>query len=163
MGGTQYNMQMTWQLTNGAWWLFLTGAGATEPVGYYPVRVFRGGPLATNAVSVKYGGEVTKTTAGAVWPQMGSSNLPGRGFSFVALQPGIYYITQAGSSASASLHGNVVGLPTCWSIAVTNDSGGDWGTYFYFGGPGGTVCTYSTRFSQKTWTLSKHRFLFLRP
>ena len=29
--------------------------------------------------------------------------------------------------------------PSCYSIDLTPSSeGGDWGTYFYFGGPGGT-------------------------
>ena len=35
----------------------------------------------------------------------------------------------------------VEGSTKCWDIAYTPSSkGGSWGSYFYFGGPGGKVC-----------------------
>jgi len=142
MEGAQNGIQMTWELNKDGWWLYMAGTDTREAVGYYPISVYNGGPLATNAVAVKFGGEVYRNTPANLWPQMGSSVPSNRGYGHSAFQHSVYYISQGGGSVWTSLTGSVIGSPTCWSVDVaTAVDGGDWGAYFYYGGPGGKVCT----------------------
>lgn len=143
-GGAQWGFEMQWKLYNGNWWLFLKGPGDYEAVGYYPTKLYNGGPLAYNATVVEYGGEVTRFSDANKWPQMGSSVLPTGGYGQSAFQNSIFYIPRdenGGTGVWTDLTGVVVGTPSCWSIDVTESPyGGSWGTYFWFGGPGGMVC-----------------------
>jgi hypothetical protein len=138
VGGTQYGFQLQWQYYQGNWWLFLQGAGNFEAVGYYPGSVYRGGAMATSATSALYGGEVAPN--GSTWPPMGSGNFASGGFGQAAYQRTIYYIDTNQSTVWTSLN-PVETSPSCYTIAYTPAaSGGSWGSYFYFGGPGGTNC-----------------------
>ena len=137
-GGTQWGFTMQWKYYNGNWWLFLQGAGAIEAVGYYPKSVFNGGQMASNATRTTFGGETF--TSGTSWPQMGSGKFASAGFAQAAYQRTIFYIPQnvnGGTGVWSSLS-TAATNPACYTIAYTPaSSGGSWGTYFYFGGPGG--------------------------
>jgi len=136
VGGTQYGFTMQWKYYQGNWWLYLQGAGNIEAVGYYPGSVYNGGAMATAAARALYGGEVAPN--GATWPPMGSGNFASGGFGQAAYQRTIFYINTSDTSVWSSLTA-IATAPSCYTIAYTPaSSGGSWGTYFYFGGPGGT-------------------------
>jgi len=145
-GGVQYRHKIQWHLADGRWWLYLDriegGQAIDEAVGFYPVSVFEGGQLASNATAIAYGGEVAGTGA---WPPMGSGNAPTTGvfsddFGQVAYQRDIcYFPVDGGDAQQASLATNDRS-PNCFKSMLM------WGTipwnrYLWFGGPGGTHCT----------------------
>jgi hypothetical protein len=135
-GGTQYDITLVWQLYQGNWWLWLRSSGNLETVGYYPGSVYNGGPLATGADRAIYGGEVAPD---ATWPPMGSGAFANAGFGRAAFQRSIFYIDAADGTNWASLN-PVETAPSCYTINYTPAAtGGDWGTNFYFGGPGGST------------------------
>lgn len=133
-GGTQWGFGLQWKYYAGNWWMFYQGSA----VGYYPGSVFRGGPMARNASLTEYGGETY--TAGSSWPQMGSGKFASAGWTQAAFQNTIFYIPQnvnGGTGVWSSLN-PVATNPACYTINYTGAaSGGSWGTYFYYGGPGG--------------------------
>jgi len=137
-GGTQYEFQMQWKLYAGNWWLFLQGAGGVyEAVGYYPGSLYRGGQLASFATQIDYGGE---TVGPDTWPGMGSGAWASWGWAQAAYQRNLFYIDGASNSQWSSLWTDQPS-PSCYSLTYTPSSAGsDWGTHFYFGGPGGGGC-----------------------
>jgi hypothetical protein len=137
-GGTQYGFQMQWKLSGGNWWLFLQGAGAFEAVGYYPASAFNGGALTNGAQFIQFGGETGPTTT--MWPPMGSGQWASAGYGQAAFQRTIFYIGTDDRTVWPTLDTEVF-WPMCYSIEPGWDS--SWGTYFYFGGPGGPVCAWT--------------------
>jgi hypothetical protein len=134
-GGAQYEFFMQWYYYQGNWWMYLKGAGAMEAVGYYPASVYRGGPMAYAAQRADFGGEVAPI--GPSWPAMGSGYHAGHGWPWAAFQRLAYYSQPGGATVWSSLSPIQTYWPY-WSIAYTHASAGaHWGTYFYFGGPGG--------------------------
>ena len=144
-GGGQRGFDLQWKLYQGNWWLYLRGAGATyDTVGYYPGSIYNGGQLTKNAEIIEYGGEVTRFTTADVWPQMGSGMFPSKGYAQAAFQNTIYYNPRDendGVGVWSDLTKVDVGSHSCWDINITeSDQGGGWGTFFFFGGPGGSTC-----------------------
>ncbi|HZU02962.1 MAG TPA: neprosin family prolyl endopeptidase [Ktedonobacteraceae bacterium] len=137
-GGDQYGFTLQYKYYQGNWWLFLKGSGDYEAVGYYPGSIYNNGQLASNAQEVDYGGETY--TSGSDLPQMGSGNFASQGWQQAAFQNTIFYIPRdenGGTGVWTDLTPNQTNT-NCYTIIVTpSSSGGDWGTYFYFGGPGG--------------------------
>jgi hypothetical protein len=138
-GGTQWGFTLQWQYYQGNWWLYLQGSGSIQAIGYYPGSIYNGGPLSQNSSLIEYGGETyTPTTS---WPQMGSGKFANAGFRKAAFQKTIFYIpnSQGGATGVWATLSPLQTNPTCYTIIITPSSkGGSWGTYFYFGGPGGT-------------------------
>jgi hypothetical protein len=136
-GGAQYGFRMQWQLYQGNWWLLLQGPGAIETVGYYPGSIYNGGGMSRNATEVTYGGETF--TNGTSQPQMGSGAFAAEGWTKAAYQNTIYYHSDSNmTSAWADLNSHIVTHPACYTMTYTPaSSGGNWGTYIFFGGPGG--------------------------
>ncbi|MBB5866826.1 hypothetical protein F4553_000205 [Allocatelliglobosispora scoriae] len=138
-GGTQYGFQQQWKYYAGNWWLWLRGSGANlEPVGYYPGTLYGAGTMSSNATWSKFGGE---TCCASPWPQMGSGKLPSTGFGQAAYQNTIFYISSSASGGTGVWSSLTTSEthPACYKIAYTPaSSGGSWGTYFYYGGPGGS-------------------------
>jgi Neprosin len=133
-GGTQYGFGLQWKYYDGNWWMFYQN----NAVGYYPGSVFNGGPMGNNSALTEYGGE-TYTPSGG-WPQMGSGKFASAGWTQAAFQNTIFYIPQnvSGGTGVWSSLTPVETNPDCYTIAYTSSAnGGSWGTYFYFGGPGG--------------------------
>jgi hypothetical protein len=133
-GGTQWGFGLQWKYYRGNWWMFYSN----QAVGYYPGSVFHGGPMASKAAETEYGGEAY--TSGTSWPQMGSGKFASAGFGQAAFQNTIFYIPkdESGGTGVWSSLTTAETNPRCYTIAYTPASqGGSWGTYFYFGGPGG--------------------------
>ena len=146
IGGTQYIFTMQWQYYQGNWWLLLKGGGGWTDVGYYPGSVYGSGPLASgNASRTTFGGEVCNGPSGGQctdpnWPQMGSGNFASAGWQQAAYQHDLFYINSSGTSVWSSLT-PVTESSKCYSTTFTpSSSGGSWGSYIYFGGPGGYKC-----------------------
>ncbi|KAF2811579.1 uncharacterized protein BDZ99DRAFT_384754 [Mytilinidion resinicola] len=142
--GDQWGFALQWKFYQGNWWLFLQGPGAYEAVGYYNQTIWNGGQMTHNASVIIYGGEVANYTGGENFPQMGSGDLAEKGWREAAFQKTIFWIPRDendGVGVWANLTANDEGKSSCYTIDLVNwPNGGDWGTYFYFGGPGGNDC-----------------------
>jgi hypothetical protein len=100
--------------------------------------VYNGGAMATGATVVDYGGETTTNTS--TYPPMGSGHFANEGFGKAAYQRMIFYNDTSGASVWTSLTPDQPS-PSCYTIDYTPASqGGSWGSYIYFGGPGGNTC-----------------------
>lgn len=141
--GAQWGFELQWKLFAGNWWLFLKGPGDYEAVGYYPTSIYNGGQLSRKAISIIYGGEVARKV-GDNWPQMGSGAFASTGWQHAGFQRSIFYIPKDmddGVGVWGDLTTTVESLLTCYTINyVSSTAGSDWGTYFFFGGPGATTC-----------------------
>ena len=139
-GGTQWGFELQWKLYQDNWWLFLKGPGAYEAVGYYPDSIYDGGPMADAATSVLYGGE---TATDGRWPEMGSGQFANQGWQQAAFQNTIFYIPR-NENNGVGVWADLIAqepAPDCYTVVlVPASNGGSWGTYFYFGGPGGSPC-----------------------
>jgi len=144
MDGEQWGFEMQWKLYQGNWWLFLKGPGDYEAVGYYPTSIYNGGQLSKNATVIKFGGEVANYVGGNNFPQMGSGALAEKGWREAAYQNTIFWIARDendGFGVWANLTASDEGKTSCYTVNVVNwPDGGDWGTYLFFGGPGGDNC-----------------------
>ena len=80
-GGQQYEIQLSYYLVEGNWWLYFGGGAAANAVGYYPASQYRGGAMATKASEVDYGGEVVGTTS---LPPMGGDVFANQGWQHAA-------------------------------------------------------------------------------
>jgi hypothetical protein len=132
-GGVQVEMELTVMLESGNWWIFVNGNDAVHALGYYPTSLYQGGPLATRATSVDYGGE---TVGSSSYPAMGSGEFAARGYKFAAYHRNIHYFSSESTSVDAVLTASQ-DWPNSYTIDVESSS--DWGEYFYYGGPGGST------------------------
>jgi hypothetical protein len=139
-GGTQWGFELQYKHYRDNWWLFLKGPGSYEAVGYYPDDVYDGGPMGTAAEDILYGGE---TATDGRWPEMGSGQFADQGWQRAAFQNTIFYIPRNeddGVGVWADLTAQEPS-PSCYTLdLVPASGGGSWGTYFFFGGPGGDPC-----------------------
>ncbi|CAN6326829.1 unnamed protein product [Urochloa humidicola] len=122
----------------GHWWLQLGsggGAGRGTLVGYWPSSLFT--HLGSRAGMVQFGGEVVNARpAGAphTATQMGSGRFPGEGYARAAYFRNVQVVDWDNSLVPAAGLRLLADRPGCYDIA--GGSGGAWGTYFYYGGPG---------------------------
>ncbi|KAG2616668.1 uncharacterized protein LOC120664258 isoform X2 [Panicum virgatum] len=133
-GGRQFDITvLIWKdPRRGHWWLQL-GAGAL--VGYWPSSLFT--HLGSRADMVQFGGEVVNARpAGAPHTptQMGSGRFPGEGYARAAYFRNVQVVDWDNSLVPAAGLRLLADRPGCYDIA--GGSGGAWGTYFYYGGPG---------------------------
>lgn len=132
-GGPQAELELSFILSEGNWWLFVNGTDAAQAVGYYPVALYQNGPLATGATEIDFGGE---TVGPGSYPPMGSGAFASERYQRAAYQRNIAYFTAAGGRQDAALAPSQ-DWPASYTIAVQNST--DWGENFFFGGPGSTV------------------------
>jgi len=133
--GAQVDFHMGFYLTAGAWWFYFQN----QPVGCYPLTWFNSGPLTAGAERARFGGEVGSGLP--PWPPMGSGQHAAAGFGKAAYQRAATVYPTGGGAPPATLAeaGSVTG--TCYTVDITNNSSdADWGTYLFFGGPGGPLC-----------------------
>ncbi|XP_066364248.1 protein neprosin-like [Miscanthus floridulus] len=121
----------------GHWWLQLGsgGSGSGGLVGYWPSALFT--HLGSRADMVQFGGEVVNARpAGAPHTptQMGSGRFPHEGYARAAYFRNVQVVDWDNSLVPAAGLRLLADRPGCYDIA--GGSGGAWGTYFYYGGPG---------------------------
>jgi hypothetical protein len=134
--GPQWGFQMAWHRdpTTGNWWLFLKGAGNLVPVGYYPRSLFGNGQMSKYATQITFGGEVTGAPATG---QMGSGGYAKDNWLGAAFQKEIYYFpTTGGSQWGFFTDPPILTNPDFYTLDLFINFG-NWGTYIFFGGPGG--------------------------
>jgi hypothetical protein len=134
-GGTQYEIDVSYYLFQGNWWLYVGGGAASNAIGYYKASQFGTGPLATNADNIDYGGEVVNVTS---FPAMGSGAFASEGWQRAAYQSGIEYFPTTGGKTTASLTASQPS-PGCYTINLLS-AAAPWSSYFFYGGPGGASC-----------------------
>lgn len=144
-GGTQYDIRMGFSLTGGRWWFHHAGTW----IGSYAAAEFAPGTLAVSAADASFGGETT--TGFGTFPVMGSGRFPAEGFGRAAHQRSVGVNDLTGVPRIAQLSPGQIS-PACYNVAITNNSGPDWGSYVYFGGPGGLNCP-----DAHWWTLGVDR------
>jgi hypothetical protein len=134
-GGTQYQIELAYWLTGGRWWLYFNGTQGANAIGYYPVSLFQGGALASQASEVDYGGETVGTTS---FPPMGSGAFANQGWQRAAYQRTIgYWPPQGGAMINANLTASQ-GWPSQYTAQLTMYAA-PWNETLWFGGPGGPL------------------------
>jgi hypothetical protein len=133
-GGPQYVIELAYWLTGVRWRLYVNGTQGSNAIGYYPVSLFQGGALASQAAEIDYGGETTGTTS---FPPMGSGAFANQGWQHAAYQRTIgYWPPQCGAMVNASLTA-VQAWPSCYTAEVQMYAA-PWFETLWFGGPGGS-------------------------
>jgi hypothetical protein len=127
-----YEVEISWSLVEGNWWLFINGTTPDDAVGYYPVSVYRGGHMSSHANYIDYGGE---TVGSSSWPPMGNGKFPDTNDS--GYQRSINYYDLSGNGIWANLSPSE-DFKKCYRIRLENND--STGTFFYYGGPGGSSC-----------------------
>jgi hypothetical protein len=132
-GGTQFEFGLEYFLFQGNWWLNVQG----QWLGYYPGTLYNGGPLATAASIIEYGGETFGPT---VWPPMGSGQFASAWWTHAAYQRDIFYLASP-TSAFFGILTVYAPSPSCYTNLTWNKSGAAvWNTFLFFGGPGSSAC-----------------------
>jgi len=135
-GGDQQGFLMQWQRdpANGNWWLYLQGSEQPVAVGYYPASIYNGGPLASAAENVDFGGEVCSQQGSNQTGSMGSGQPATAGWQQAAFHKEIAHL-KAGGWQQAML-APMQDAPA-YTIDLHNNTNSAWGTYFFFGGADG--------------------------
>jgi hypothetical protein len=132
--GAQIEHKMGFYLTAAGWNFYFDD----RFVGLFPLEWFRNGPLVSGARRIKFGGEVGSNLP--VWSAMGSGRHASAGFGKAAYQRAATVYPVGGGSLHANLRDAGSTNGRCYTVDITNNSPSPWGTYLYFGGPGGNVC-----------------------
>jgi hypothetical protein len=130
IGGAQAEIELSFVLSDGNWWLYVNGADTADAVGYYATALYQNGPLATGATEIDYGGETVGVSS---YPPMGSGQFAAQGKGQAAYHRNIYLFPPGGGTQDADLQASQ-DWPQSYTIAV--QSSNEWGEYFFFGGPG---------------------------
>ena len=135
-GGDQYDLLLKVQLFDGNWWIRVGG----EWMGYYPASLYNDAGLRSQAASVDWGGEIVDEAtehpeATSTW--MGSGGMPSGGFTRAAYMKNLRYQSDAAGAMSRLVATTSVTNPAAYDIAADFTGSTAWGSYFYWGGPGG--------------------------
>lgn len=115
----------------GNWWM---GLGDKTLVGYWPAELFT--HLADHATTVEWGGEVVNTRASGrhTTTQMGSGHFPDEGFGKASYFRNLEIVDSDNSLVPVQDVTILAENTECYDIK--SSSSNEWGTYFYYGGPG---------------------------
>uniref|UniRef100_A0A1D1YQ58 Histidinol-phosphate aminotransferase n=1 Tax=Anthurium amnicola TaxID=1678845 RepID=A0A1D1YQ58_9ARAE len=115
----------------GNWWM---GFGDNTLVGYWPAELFT--HLADHATMVEWGGEVVNMRPDGehTSTQMGSGHFAEDGFGRASYFRNLEVVDADNSLSSAESISTLAENTNCYNIKSSSNA--DWGTYFYFGGPG---------------------------
>jgi hypothetical protein len=115
----------------GNWWLQF---GNDYVLGYWPSFLFS--YLADSASMIEWGGEVVNSEPDGshTSTQMGSGHFPEEGFGKASYFRNIQVVDSTNNLKAPRGVGSFTEQSNCYD--VQNGNNGDWGTYFYYGGPG---------------------------
>ncbi|CAN8300494.1 unnamed protein product [Cochlearia groenlandica] len=115
----------------GNWWM---GLGDNTLVGYWPAELFT--HLADHATTIEWGGEVVNTRASGrhTTTQMGSGHFPDEGFGKASYFRNLEIVDSDNSLVPVRNVKILAENTECYDIKSSYSN--EWGTYFYYGGPG---------------------------
>ncbi|XP_068637204.1 protein neprosin-like [Aristolochia californica] len=115
----------------GHWWMQF---GNDYVLGYWPSFLFS--YLADSASMIEWGGEVVNSEPDGshTSTQMGSGRFPEEGFGKSSYFRNIVLVDGSNKLKAPKGIGTFTEQPNCYD--VQNGNNGDWGNYFYYGGPG---------------------------
>ena len=92
-----------------------------KAVGYYPGKIYNGGPLATKSTEIDSAGRSSARRFGRRWAAGPSP----KGFEHAAFQNQIFYITNTGSGGTGTWANLTATQPSphCFTDVTTNNSG----------------------------------------
>jgi hypothetical protein len=134
-GGTQYILNLKWQLWQGNWWFRVNGSW----IGYYPASLFNSTGLRSEAEKVAWYGEIVDSGdhAGTTRTDMGNGHWPYEGWQRCAYMSNLSYQSGTGGQMARYNPGTVYAShPSCYGIESHFDNTGSWGPYFWWGGSG---------------------------
>lgn len=139
---SEVTIEVWFYAAGNSWWLYLDN----EAIGYWPKSIYANGKMQGAANQVQWGGEVAFQQPGSgatphSMTAMGSGAFPSANWPTAAYQRNITYFDGSGvrrDPGSITLNNNrQFDNPVCYDIQVQLSGYGNWGTYFFFGGPGG--------------------------
>ncbi|KAK1266559.1 hypothetical protein QJS04_geneDACA000085 [Acorus gramineus] len=115
----------------GNWWL---GFGDNTLVGYWPAELFT--HLADHATMVEFGGEIVNTRSDGAHTstQMGSGHFADDGFGKSSYFRNLEVVDSDNSLSSVESISTLAENTNCYNIKSSSNA--EWGTHFYYGGPG---------------------------
>jgi hypothetical protein len=137
-GGGQLIITINYQLYQGNWWFQAQGIW----LGYYPASLFTGNQpgttLSDHAEWVGFWGEVYSSLADPTQTttQMGSGNFAEDEWTWSAYQSNTQIQTDGNGTMADSNGSSSAENTAMYDILLDMQSGGSWGSYFWFGGPG---------------------------
>ncbi|KAI1825470.1 hypothetical protein F4861DRAFT_537934 [Xylaria intraflava] len=137
-GGSQYELEIGYYLTEGNWWLWCLD----RYIGYYPASLFSAKVSAKDSLGdhsdlIDWYGEIYNSEVAETTTDMGSGELPSKGYGKSAYIHNIMYVNDKDAYVNYNGGGQlVVSDKSRYNIAPTWNSGSTWGSYFYLGGPG---------------------------
>ncbi|XP_074351660.1 protein neprosin-like [Apium graveolens] len=130
--GAQYDIViLIWKDPNdGNWWMRYNN----ENIGYWPASLFTN--LDDGATYIVWGGEVVNVASGGqhTTTQMGSGNFPGEEYKKASYFRNIQVVDGSNQLRDAKDVKTLTEQSSCYDIQTGKN--GQWGTYFYYGGPG---------------------------
>ncbi|CAA0814498.1 Protein of Unknown Function (DUF239 [Striga hermonthica] len=133
IGENQYDISiLIWKDPKlGNWWM---GFGEGTLVGYWPTEIFTN--LKDRATMVEWGGEVVNSRADGMHTttQMGSGQFAESGFANASYFRNLELVDMDNNLVAAQEISTLAENPDCYDIKSYNNN--EWGTYFYYGGPG---------------------------
>ncbi|KAL0921669.1 hypothetical protein M5K25_008766 [Dendrobium thyrsiflorum] len=131
--GSQYDISiLVWKdPKEGNWWMQF---GSDYVMGYWPSFLFS--YLADSASTVEWGGEVINSEPDGqhTATHMGSGHFPEEGFGKASYFKKLQIVDESNNLRSPKWISTFTEQSNCYDIQSNNN--GDWGSYFYFGGPG---------------------------
>ncbi|XP_059449479.1 protein neprosin-like [Corylus avellana] len=132
-GGSQYDINiLVWKdPKEGNWWMQF---GNKYVVGYWPGFLFS--YLVDSASMIEWGGEVVNSEADGqhTSTQMGSGHFPGESFGKASYFKNIQIVDASNNLRVPKGIATFTEQSNCYD--VQNGQNGNWGNYFYYGGPG---------------------------
>ncbi|CAL9166750.1 unnamed protein product [Musa hybrid cultivar] len=132
-GGSQYDISiLVWKdPREGHWWMQF---GNDYVLGYWPSFLFS--YLADSASMIEWGGEVVNSEPDGEHTStaMGSGHFPGEGFGKASYFRNIQIVDDSNKLKTPTGVGTFTEQSSCYDVQIGN--GGQWGHYFYYGGPG---------------------------
>ncbi|KAF5946563.1 hypothetical protein HYC85_016791 [Camellia sinensis] len=115
----------------GNWWMQF---GSQYVLGYWPSYLFS--YLADSASMIEWGGEVVNSASDGqhTTTQMGSGHFPGEGFGKSSYFRNIEIVDGSNNLRAPKDMSTFTEQSNCYDVQTGKN--GDWGNYFYYGGPG---------------------------
>ncbi|WIN00405.1 neprosin family prolyl endopeptidase [Actinoplanes oblitus] len=136
VGGNQYDTLVKVQLWQGNWWVRV----GAEWMGYYPASLYSPTGLRSMADQVDWGGEIVDDSDNHPEPTstaMGSGEFSRFGWQHAAYMRNLSYQSDANGTLARLRGTTQTTNPASYDITADFSGSTGWGSYMYWGGPGG--------------------------